>query len=66
MQLPDASTQTLSDGQGLLLEDEPCTLQLSSAAAACLYIARLYRQPEKLCTLFSSLRKRRIGTSALA
>ncbi|QKE62032.1 HutD family protein [Aquipseudomonas campi] len=44
VQLPDASVQTLSEGQGLLLEDERGPLTLSGAAGTQLYIAHLYRQ----------------------
>lgn len=45
VQLPDGSSQSLSEGQGLLLEDEPANLRLSSTTPAHLYLARLYRQP---------------------
>lgn len=46
IQLPDGGSQQLSEGQGLLLEDKPANLWLSSTTAAHLYIARLYRQPQ--------------------
>ena len=45
VQLAEGSVQTLSDGQGLLLEDERAELTLSGAAGTLLYVGRLYRQP---------------------
>lgn len=45
VQLPDDCVQTLSDGQGLLLEDQRAKLTLSGTAGTHLYIGRLYRQP---------------------
>lgn len=45
VQLADGRTQTLDDGQGLLLEDECTELRLDAAADTHLYIGRLYRQP---------------------
>lgn len=44
VQLSDGSSQSLSEGQGLLLEDERTNLTLRGDAGTHLYIARLYRQ----------------------